>query len=523
MNSNARNHGSRTVLPGRQRGAITMFSAVLILILLTEMVIYATHVGLFEQRKSGNEMRQKQAFHAAELGVQHAQGFLLANVLDLATNNPAFGWMSDTHISSGGTGRWLPCAEADLSDPSHPCNGENLDGATPSGTSEPDLRSLTYFYSEDGTDPTPIPMDVDAILSEPTETVEVFALMCLLDINRLQAQPVVGCLDKDNGAVDPTYFVITLLARGNSECQVDGDGDVTVCLGEALVAQKLGSYGPVSGNGGPGVPLTSRSSFPPGGTAEVVPNPNGGGPGVPISTWVNGRTSIDDDPSCTQADIPIDPISGSWSTCEMHEWYGVDIMPTDYACPTATCSCAASERRISYSDGNTDVLGMDMVVDPFFPCDLFFYTFGEPKSNYLAVKNAQGVQVITDCSVLGPDSAGTIWIDGSVDTCSINANTTIGSPDKPVFLISAANLIRMNGGAKLYGVLFVTDAEGTNGEYQSSGTNTIYGAAIIDGLLGSYTGTFQIVYNDNLIGRAGERGSLGKIYGGWTDFHEDWR
>jgi hypothetical protein len=72
-------------------------------------------------------------------------------------------------------------------------------------------------------------------------------------------------------------------------------------------------------------------------------------------------------------------------------------------------------------------------------------------------------------------------------------------------------------------VLFVTDAEGTNGEYQSSGTNTIYGAAIIDGQLGSYTGTFQIVYNDNLINRATQRGSLGNIYGGWTDFHEDWR
>ena len=35
-----------TGLPGKQHGAMTMFSAVLILILLTELVLYATQVGV---------------------------------------------------------------------------------------------------------------------------------------------------------------------------------------------------------------------------------------------------------------------------------------------------------------------------------------------------------------------------------------------------------------------------------------------------------------------------------------------
>ena len=49
------------VLKNAQKGAITMFSAILILILLTEMVIYALQVGVFEQRnpvtKSGRSRR----------------------------------------------------------------------------------------------------------------------------------------------------------------------------------------------------------------------------------------------------------------------------------------------------------------------------------------------------------------------------------------------------------------------------------------------------------------------------------
>ena len=103
---NYRVHKMKSGLPSRQRGALTMLSAVLILILLTEMVLYAAQVGVFEQRKSGNELRQKQAFHAAEVGIQRGQEYLLAYVLDLTSTNDTRGWMSTTHMSAGGSGRW---------------------------------------------------------------------------------------------------------------------------------------------------------------------------------------------------------------------------------------------------------------------------------------------------------------------------------------------------------------------------------------------------------------------------------
>ena len=505
-----RTRNSAPDFPGQQRGAVTMFSAVLILILLTEMMIYAVQVGVFEQRKSGNEMRQKQAFHAAETGIQHAQEYLLANVLDLVSQG-ADGWLSPA------SGRWLRCDGADLSEKTHPCYGEPVEA----------LQAESYYYSFDDphpdADPDAAPEDVrlaDEVLPEATETVTVNALLCLLNIERGAVPPVQGCLAKDDLNMNPTYFVVTLLARGQAECNADGD-----CAAEALVAQKLGSYGPLSGAGGPGVPLTSRSTFPPGGTAEIVPNPNGGGAGVPISSWLNANTNSTDS-LCDDALNPLDPIGGSWTTCERHEWYGVDIMPGKnspngkYTCPTASCTCASDERRISYADAGGDVIGMDIVVDPDFPCDLFEYTFKEDREKYDLVK--ADFTVIKDCNELGPDSKGLIWVDGSVSDCKLNS-VTIGSPEDPVFLVSAAELTSLAGNAIFYGVMFITDVEDTTAEFKGVGTMTIYGAVIIEGPMDHFSGTYQVVYNDDLIDLATKRGSLGKIYGGWTDFHEDWR
>ena len=106
-------------LPGRQNGAMTLFSAVLILILLTELVLYASQVGVFEQRKSANDLRQKQAFHAAEAGLQNAKEFFLANVQRLPYPETG-GWLN------GDTQRWQLCTGTNFADANHPCSGETF-------------------------------------------------------------------------------------------------------------------------------------------------------------------------------------------------------------------------------------------------------------------------------------------------------------------------------------------------------------------------------------------------------------
>jgi len=211
-----------------------------------------------------------------------------------------------------------------------------------------------------------------------------------------------------------------------------------------------------------------------------------------------------------------DPSSGSWATCEMHEWYGVDKKPDDMAC-SGNCTCTEAE-SISFTDANNNILGIDLVSDEDFPCDLFQFYFGVPSTSYEVVKSTS--QIITDCDSLDESSFGVYWVTGS--DCRINANTVIGSVKSPVLLISAATTTTFNGGAKFFGVLFVTDVEDPAAELSSLGTNTVYGSVINDATLGAYNGTFQVVWAEDVSEKAGNGGGLGNVLGGWSDFHQDW-
>jgi hypothetical protein len=253
------------------------------------------------------------------------------------------------------------------------------------------------------------------------------------------------------------------------------------------------------------------------GTVEIVPNPNGGGIGVPISTWANANPSC---PDPLAAD-PVDPVSGSFSTCERHEWYGVAEFPDDFKCPTATCSCLKTEDKLlSYADGNEKILGIDVVVDPAFPCDIFKYTFGVAKADYTQVRDSvDATHRLSSCDSLNEDSAGTYWISGP--SCDIPTNKTVGSVDAPVLLISATADTQVHG--SLFGILFVTDAENPAAEFTGNGKGTIYGAAVMDAEMDHFNGTFQIVYLDDVVDKALEKSLFGSVQGGWTDFHASWQ
>lgn len=487
----------------KQKGMLTTFTGVMILTLLALMMVFATQIGIFDQRISASDELQKQAFHVAESGIHHAKELLRKNpktIADVRSNlllNGTHGWLSDAGK------RWLPCAGAYAPDAdgkkTHPCYGEPIQAR----------RDLMYFYSHQNS--MDFPVATTDLIDSDRENVTVHALLCVLDIDYDAAVPVQGQGCSTNvvpppaavGEVDGTYYMVTLLARGEADC-VEGAN----CKAEALVREQVSSFGGAAGGQAPSVPLTTKSSFPPSGSAEIVPNPNSGGVGVPVSVWMNANASC--------GGSVVDPSSGSWATCEAHEWYGVDALPENYTC-SGNCSCTRDE-SISYTHGSDDILGIDLVDDPDFPCDLFKFYFGVPDTDYEIVKGYS--QVLSDCSTLGPNSTGIFWISGA--ECRINSNTTVGNPKTPVLLISAATETRMNGGAKIYGVLFITDTEKPNAALYSNGTNTIYGQVIVDGALGSYTGTFQVVYNENAISNGAGTGGLGSVIGGWADIHPEW-
>jgi hypothetical protein len=488
---------------GYQSGVVTTFTGVMILVLLTLMMFFAIRVGVLEQRVSANEMRQKDAFHAAEAGINHAKEFFRANrrfvasrTVDQASNGDD-GWLAATADQ-----RWQPCAtwaaanSVDLVNDSgpHPCFG----GATPA------QRANMFYYEFGGS--TELPLNTDDVLPGTEEQVAVEALLCVLDVVPDADVPVQGCVTDPATAVgigDGTYWMATLLARGEGDCN---NGN---CNSESLVREQVSNFGPAAGGNAPNVPLTTKSSFPPSGTAEVVANPNAGGIGVPVSVWMNANNS------CPNGAV-IDPSSGSWATCEYQEWYETEGMPADVVCP-GNCSCSQAE-SLSYTQAQDDVLGIDLIADPDFPCDLFQFYFGVPRSEYETVKGYS--QVIDSCASLGPDSSGIYWVTGS--ECHINSNTQVGSPGDPVMLISAATETRLNGGANIFGTLFITDTEDADAELVAIGTNTVYGSVIVDGTLGSYNGTFQVVWNENIAFKAGGDGAVGSVLGGWADFHPNW-
>jgi hypothetical protein len=519
-----------------QKGAITMFSAVLILILLTEMIFYAVQVGVFEQRKSSNEMKQKLAFHTADSGVQVAKQFLSAHSL-LASSSlvdrlpDVDGWLAETSQQ-----RWVKCSDTglDLDNGSgiHPCFGEP----------DPILRKKSWFYSfeDDATAlDYDLPLSPDNLSASGNETVTMHALLCMLDTNHKEIPPVWGCTNQyaanprkpvqgtgpeDPGEMDSRYFMITILARGQADCENDG----TNCGAEAMIADKIGSYGPGGKDGGPGAPLVARTNVPLSGTVEIVPNPNGGGVGVPISSWVNDlppNNAVYPEkgwcapPAGTE---PISPDSGSYATCEAHEWYGQDTQPTDYKCPTQSCSCdKTKERMLTYASGSEREMGIDIVPDPEFPCDLWGEMFGMSakalKDSILELPAPK--RLLEDCSSLDESSIGPYWVSGP--TCDLK--TQIGGPNNPVLLISAVENTKVSAGAELFGVLFVTDIEVPGAEFTGNGHGTVYGAVIMDATMEHFNGTFQIVYVEDVIDQVLDAGLFGAVAGGWTDFHAAWK
>lgn len=483
----------RSSFPGRQDGGLTIFSAVVLLSLLILMLVYSTRVQQSEQRISANEYRQKLAFHAAESAADQAVEYILANTRLVLSAEP-----DAVPDGSGGTragwfdataGVWAACPDDAGAD--HPCGGD-----IPAGNS-----SSSYFFDNPDTTTAgkfdTIPINIEML--PPESTARVSAVLCQVDLN----DPVGGCLSAPTTGddVSQSSFIITVLSYGYADCTDPTDS--TTCLVTATIAQPLSNYSVSLGS--PSVPLTARTTFPPTGTAEIVPNPNAGGVGVPVSVWANAN------PSCSTGEATVG--SGSWATCEYHEWYETDEIPDDMVCQAPSCSCSKSE-AISFTAGTDDFMGIDILEDSDFPCDLFEFYFGVPESEYQAVKSAS--KVIPDCSGLGPDSHGVYWVSGA--QCRLDGSNTVGSPELPVLLISAAQDTTFTGSNVIFGVIFITDVENGQAEWNASGTNIVYGSVIIDALLDAFVGTFKVIYNEDASLLASSTNGIGTLSGGWRDF-----
>lgn len=479
----------------RQTGGLTIFTAIMVLIILTLMIFYAARVGLFEQRVSANEVRQKTAFHAAEAVLDQGVQYLLANaqlVLSSSTDAFADGAGGTTRDGWFASNTWVACDGTNTLLADHPCGGE-----TP-------MKVGSFYYDDPdtntGVDSLPIgvtgfPEGVTARLSANI----CFVTLTTPDAATCEASPLTA------EAAAESFMIITLLSYGFSDCT--DITDISTCQGEATVAKPLANYKNLAG--APTVPLVTKSTFPPTGTAVVVPNPNGGGVGVPISAWINDNGSGHE---CENPEADV-LSSGSWNTCEMEEWYGQNHLPEGIACTQPNCSCTEAE-SISYKKtGTTTVIGIDIVPDTDFPCNLLETFFGPTAVDYTNIK--RDATKLDGCSLLTDGISGFFWISGS--DCRLN-NVTLGSPESPIILISAALTTTIVGNVDIFGVLYIYDGEEPLADVFGAGTASIYGALIVDAKIDKFAGTFNIVYSEGVLLAAAGLNGMGGVNGGWRDF-----
>lgn len=478
------------------RGVITIYTCVMVLILMATILTYSTYTGMAEQKESANELRQKQAFHAAQAGIELASEWFRAHSLLINVDVENILGDLDGFLYPGAE-RWTQCASVNYSNnKSHPCWGDPNDARRP----------YVYFYNHNGSTELPI----DASILGAGVDVDVEALLCFIfleDLDILQGltSEILGCQLLDGLLVDNSKFMVTLLSRGRADCN---NGS---CGAEALISQDITNFGIGAQASTPAVPLVTSGPLPVTGLLQLAANDN---PVDPITIWGNMNESCDganvDFDTSSLLSCPLSVLEGEGGSCPS---------PTTL---TAVLSAIANGDVLSATGSLLGLLGAllgsgaDLLGDTSFPCDLFAAYFGVAEENWQIVRDS--VTVIDDCSVLDADSYGTFWVTG--DTCTISG--PIGSEDHPVMIISAAATTHLADSAHVYGTLFVTDVEHATATLTAGDGSVVQGQLISDSAWGAISGTATVVYDEELIVNSTLLASLGAVQGTWRDFHKEW-
>ncbi len=527
---------SRCIVPARpaafpQRGITTLVIAVLLLVILSLVVLFATSVGVFEQRTATNENRAKLVQSLAESSVNLAAEFMKANTRWIVSERTN-GWLN------AGSLRWQPCTQAASGTGFDPC------------LAEPDSarRALMYRYVAGGSMDLPLAATVPAAAdlstvslgdADTNATVTVRAALCRIDD-----------IDPDNPVCslnpeEPGTMAITLVANA----EIPGEGAVAQAKETIATFRLIG--------GAANVPLVASGTVSGLGNAQLVANPNAGGFGVPASIW--SPCPIDIEAGSTGSSDPLCPAAGggigSVITCHRGEF--LRGLPTEdllTACPgTNACGCPSLNAGAlsGHSGGSTresiDILDIDGGEgalpdiqyfprepwdDPNDPFDdsIFEVVFAQdvvPEGQTSVAQNCgdsgnQDCAVVAlrnlgareiNCAQLGPSSSGLLWDRSGV--CSLPA--VVGSPDFPVVLVVDSNM-RLNGNTVFYGMLYVRSST-NSAVLDGAGGVEIYGMAIVDGEV-DLQGGFTVVYSEEIARAIIESPaftSFGKVPGSWLD------
>jgi len=370
---------------------------------------------------------------------------------------------------------------------------------------------------------------------------KVAALLCRLDttvgsLPSCQATPSTG-----------NRIAITMVATAT----VNGEN------ASAQMKETWGTYSNFSAQAA--LPLVASGLVHGLGNASIVAAPNAGGYGIPGSIWSPNDISIDGSGASGV---------GSVSTCHLGGYLGdVPVTELETTCAgngNTGCGCsnvdASSPDALSgHLQGGTtyetsDILDVDSnhgsphsVPDiQFFPGqtsggtwmdtsdptddNLFEWIFNTDVTgaadgtdnhgavNYTAEVNYLtqdlGAETVADCSGLDASSTGLIYVSGACDL----PNTTIGSPDAPVVIVTSGD-VTLGGTTTIFGMLFIRDA-GAGASFTGHGNATVFGSVVAEGEV-NITGGLSIVYVEASSGTPGKKlpktTRFARLPGSWLD------
>jgi len=490
-----------------------LFVAVMMLLLAGLLTLAALNVGVFEQRSTGNDVRERAVIEVAEAGLAQGFEYLMRQHREVL-NDPS---------------RWERCP-ADDTFPCGAISAATFDHDGDATTPEVSRRTSMYRLKPDITHTIP---NIDAALSKfmlplsarigtlPNGWTAAYGVAPLLCFAEHAENPGAEGIPCGNGGAGPAATGLTI-ATFVSVANLPGEG------ASKTLVQTIGQYPKLSDDILTLPPITASGSAGVTGTLQVVTNPNAGGAGVPVSVW-------------SRVDVAK---TGTTNTCYADEFFryppgGANPEPYQgtIRCDECRCDAKGAPQTLSYDNsGNLQVEGIDVLdVDAGtnsttgyhqgghvggnfnvradalshavgiceFPEDMFKYVFGtetwddtdgdcfgETKLDSVVYQNPDnpaasatvGVdeaylyksadkiiarsenaallkvgQAGTPALLASATSSGIIWCqqdEQNPNRCDIGANSQVGTPSAPVILVLDGP-VSIQG--TVFGLVFIRD------------------------------------------------------------------
>ena len=496
-------HAIRSLSPPRQATGAVLLVAVMLLLLASLFTLFAVEVGLFEQRSTGNDVRERVVTEVAEAGLAQGFEYLMRQHTELLDDPDA----------------WERCQPDEDTFPCGAITAATFDHDGDPATAEVSRRGSMFRLKADDTHLIPgidnalakfmLPLSAE-IASVPNGWTAAYGVAPVLCFAEHAEGPGAGGIPCGTGS-GPTA-TSTSIATFVSVAKLPGEG------ASKTLVQTIGQYPKLSDDLLTLPPITASGSAGVTGTLQVVTNPNAGGAGVPVSVW-------------SRVDVAK---TGTTNTCYADEFFRYTpggATPTPYQgtirCDDCRCDAKGAPPPLSYHpSGNVpaegiEVLDVDAGTDSTtgyqvdghlgvnfnvradalshadgiceFPEDMFKYVFGAaawddtdddcfaetklasvvyqnpdngatatvgPDEAYL-YKSADKIiaepanaallkagQAGTTALLSSASSSGIIWCQQATpNACDIGANVQVGTPSAPVILV-------LDGPVSIQGTVF---------------------------------------------------------------------